>query len=77
MSQLITLGSELIRINPQNTTHLQYSYNQGRSWLDRYIGSTPGRFLDLQVAGTQIIALTAKGTYYFKDSGRTWLFRSK
>ena len=48
MSQLITLGSELIRINPQNTTRLQYSYNQGRSWLDRYIGSTPGRFLDLQ-----------------------------
>ena len=30
MSQLITLGSELIRINPQNTTHLQYSYNQGQ-----------------------------------------------
>ena len=73
MSQLITLGSELIRINPQNTTRLQYSYNQGRSWLDRYIG----RFLDLQIAGTQIIALTSKGTYYSKDSGRTWLFRSK
>ena len=35
MSQLISLGSELIRINPQNTTHLQYSYNQGRTWLFR------------------------------------------
>ena len=77
MSQIVQVGNEILRISPKNPCHIEYSYNQGRSWLDRYIGSTPGRFLDLQVAGTQIIALTAKGTYYSKDSGRTWLFRSK
>lgn len=77
MSQIIMLGKEMLRISPKNPCHIEYSYNNGRSWLARYIGSTPGAFKDLQTAGNEIIALTAKGTFYSKDQGRTWLLRSR
>lgn len=77
MSQIIVLGKEMLRISPKNANHIEYSYNGGRSWLARYIGMTAGQFKDLQVAGNEIIALTAKGTFYSKDQGRTWLLRSR
>lgn len=77
MSQIIVVGKEMLRISPKNPNHVEYSYNGGRSWLVRYIGSTPGAFKDLQVIGSEIIALTAKGTFYSKDQGRTWLLRSR
>ena len=46
MPQLVTLGSELIRINPSNG-HIEYSTSGGRTWMTRYSGSGYGRFLDL------------------------------
>lgn len=77
MSQVIVVGKEMLRISPRNTSHIEYSYNGGRSWLVRYLGMTAGQFRDLQIVGSEIIALTSKGTFYSKTQGRTWLFRSK
>lgn len=77
MSQIIVVGKEMLRISPKNPNHVEYSYNGGRSWLVRYLGTTVGQFKDLQIAGGEIIALTSKGTFYSKTQGRTWLFRSK
>ena len=77
MSQIIVAGKEMLRISPQNACHIEYSYNGGRSWLVRYLGTTAGQFKDLQIVGNEIIALTSKGTFYSKTQGRTWLFRSK
>jgi len=77
MSQLIVIGKEILRISPKNANHIEYSYNGGRSWLVRYLGTTAGQFQDLQVVGDEIIALTSKGTFYSKTQGRTWLFRSR
>jgi len=77
MSQMIVVGKEMLRISPKNACHIEYSYNGGRTWLVRYIGATAGRFADLQVMGEEIIALTDKGTFYSKNQGRTWIFRSK
>lgn len=77
MSQVIVVGKEMIRISPKNTSHIEYSYNGGRSWLVRYLGITAGQFKDLQIVDNEIIALTSKGTFYSKTQGRTWLFRSK
>lgn len=77
MSQVIVVGKEMLRISPKNAYHIEYSYNGGRSWLVRYLGTTAGQFKDLQIVGSEIIALTSKGTFYSKTQGRTWLFRSK
>ncbi|MGN0016064.1 MAG: hypothetical protein ACI37O_01835 [Candidatus Avelusimicrobium sp.] len=77
MSQMITVGKEILRISPKNACHIEYSYNGGRSWLLRYIGTTAGQFKDLQVVGNEIIALTDKGTFYSKNQGRSWLFRGR
>ena len=77
MSQVIVLGKEMLRINPKNTCHIEFSYNGGRSWLVRYLGTTAGQFKDLQVVGNEIIAVTSKGTFYSTTQGRTWLFRNK
>ena len=75
MSQVITVGREMLRISPTNPCQIEYSYNGGRSWLVRYLGKKAGTFRDLQVVGGEIIALTDKGTFYSKTQGRTWLFR--
>lgn len=77
MSQVIVVGKEMLRISPKNPNHVEYSYNGGRSWLVRYLGMTAGQFRDLQIVGSEIIALTSKGTFFSKTQGRTWLFRSK
>lgn len=77
MSQMIAVGKEMLRISPKNACHIEYSYNGGRSWRSRYIGTTAGQFKDLQVVGNEIIALTDKGTFYSKNQGRMWLFRSR
>ncbi|MDO5764939.1 MAG: hypothetical protein Q4P84_04440 [Elusimicrobiales bacterium] len=76
MSQMIAAGKEMIRINPNNPSRIQYSYNEGRTWLDRYIGSAAGVFLDLSYLNGEIVAQCQKGTFYSKDQGRTWLRRS-
>ena len=76
MSKIIILDKEIIRISPKNACHIGYSYNKGRNWLARYIGTSVGEFIDLQTAGGEIIAQCQKGTFYSKDQGRTWLKRS-
>lgn len=77
MSKIIILDKEIIRISPKNACHIEYSYNGGRSWLVRYIGTSAGEFIDLQVTAGKIIALTSKGTYYSTTQGRQWLLRGE
>ena len=60
MPQLITYGSELIRINPANN-HIEYSTNRGVSWVSRYSGSSYGVFRDLVPYNGKIMAVTDKG----------------
>lgn len=74
MPQMITYGSELIRINPSNN-RIEFSTSNGRTWLTRFSGSSCGRFVDLLEYGNEIIALTDKGVYFSTSSGRTWLAR--
>ncbi len=59
MPSLITVGNELIRINPSNNK-IECSTNQGRTWSSRYTGSSCGQFVDLLLYGTEIIAVTDK-----------------
>ncbi|NVN95553.1 MAG: hypothetical protein HXX18_09755 [Bacteroidetes bacterium] len=75
MSQIISRGKELIRINPVNNK-IEYSTNEGRSWLNRYSSSLCGDFLDLTDNGKEILATTSKGFYYSPNDGRSWYKRS-
>lgn len=78
MSSMLVLDKELLRINPKDSHKLEYSKNGGRVWSLRYIGtSATGEFKDLKDGGGEIFALTSKGLFYSKDSGRRWIFRSK
>lgn len=77
MSQMINLGKELIRINPKDAQKIEYSTNDGRSWNNRYSGSSSvGGFEDLTDNGKEILATTSKGLFYSTNDGRSWNKRS-
>lgn len=71
MPQMINLGNEIVRINPQNNS-IEYSTNQGRSWSSRYTSSSCGNFQNLMDGGKELLANTDKGLYYSTNSGRSW-----
>ncbi len=74
MATIINIGKELIRINSEKQ-RLEYSKNDGKTWLSRYTGSSYGEFMDLLIFGDEILAVTSKGLYYSKNECRTWLSR--
>jgi hypothetical protein len=76
MGQMIQRGKELIRINPSNKQKIEYSTNDGRSWISRYSGSSCGDFNDLNDNGKEILGMTSKGLYYSTNDGRSWIKRS-
>ena len=64
MSQMINRGKELIRISSKDDKKLEYSTNDGRSWLIRYLGSSiQGAFQELTDNGKEILATTEKGLF--------------
>ena len=78
MSQMINRGKELIRISPKDPRVLEYSPNDGRSWLRRYkTMSTQGNIEDLTDNGKEILATCEKGLFYSTNEGRSWLKRSR
>ena len=58
------------------TTRIEISKDGGRIWRLRYEGMMYGEFIDLNDAGTEIIATTTKGVYASKNEGMVWLKRS-
>ena len=39
MPIMINRGKEMLRISPKDSKKIEYSANQGRSWIVRYSGS--------------------------------------
>ena len=76
MSQMIIMGKEIIRISPLNACKLEYSTNNGLTWITRNFDASHGEFKDIVLNGDEIIALTSKGTYYSRNRGLTWIRRS-
>jgi len=74
MAQLINYGREMLRINTQKNA-IEYSTNDGRSWISRYTGSSAGIFYDLLPDGRNLLATTSKGLYYSTNEGRSWIKR--
>ena len=75
MPRLIQLGNEIIRVNPEKPTQIQYSISGGRMWSSRYTGTSCGEFIDLIVYKNELIAATTKGIYYSTSGGRMWSSR--
>lgn len=73
-STLISLGKELVRINPSNN-HIEASTTQGRTWMVRYSGSYCGTFASLVVHDGELLAATSKGVAASTNEGRTWTLR--
>ncbi|TYT78416.1 beta propeller repeat protein [Treponema phagedenis] len=77
MSQMLNRGKELIRISPKDSKKLEYSTNDGRSWMTRYSSSSSqGAFQDLTDNGKEILATTEKGLFYSTNDGRSWMKRN-
>ena len=74
MPKMITLGSQLIRINPAKNT-IEYSTNGGRFWVSRCTSSSYGTFVDLLPFGNELIAITSKGVYASTNKGSFWVSR--
>ena len=76
MAQMILKGKEMIRINPSTKTKIEYSTNDGRSWISRYNSNASGDFNDLTDNGKEILGMTSKGLYYSTNEGRSWIKRN-
>ena len=73
MAQILNRGKELIRINPKDSSKLDCSINDGRTWTGRFYGNaSTGSFIDLTDNGKEILATTDKGLFYSINEGRTW-----
>ena len=71
-SQLINIGTELLRINTAKNS-IEYSSNGGRSWVTRCSNSTSyGTFISLLPYGREILACTSKGLYVSRNDGRSF-----
>jgi hypothetical protein len=75
MPQMISRGKELIRISPKSSTKIEYSTNDGKTWLPRYSGSSYGDFNDLTDNGKEVLGTTSKGLFFSRNDGRTWVKR--
>ncbi len=76
MSLMIKREKELIRICPKQATKIEYSTNDGKSWLTRYSGPAYGNFSDLTDNGKEILAMTSKGLHYSTNEGKSWFKRN-
>ncbi len=78
MPIMINREKEMFRISPKDSKKIEYSTNQGRTWIVRYSGSSnTGAFSDLMDAGKEILRTTNKGLYYSTNDDRTWICRKR
>lgn len=78
MPIMINRGKEILRISPKDSKKIEYSTNQGRTWMIRYNGSSNvGAFIDLMDSGREIFGTTDKGLFYSINDGRTWMLRKR
>ena len=77
MPQMIKYGDELIRISPKDNKKIEFSRNNGMTWITRCANSSVGGFLDLMDNGTELLATTQKGLYFSRNKGLSWILRKR
>ena len=75
MPQMVSYGDELIRINYSNN-HIEFSHNNGRTWMRRSSNVTQGTFRDLLVYEGSLFACTDKGVFESTNDGVSWQRKS-
>lgn len=76
MPLMIVLKNELLRISPKDARKLEFSVNNGQTWLPRYFaGSNIGEFKDLVDNGKELLATTSVGLCFSVNGGKVWLRR--
>ena len=78
MPIMINREKEMLRISPKDSKKIEYSTNQGRTWIVRYSGSSnTGAFSDLMDARKKMRGTINKWLYYSTNDGRTWICRKR
>ncbi len=77
MPIMIVLKNELLRISPKDAHKLEFSANNGLTWLPRYVSSSSsiGEFKDLVDNGKELLATTSTGLCFSVNNGKTWIRR--
>lgn len=78
MATMINCGKKLIRISPKDATKIEFSTNNGLSWIKCFNGQkNVGTFSDLSNNGKEILGTTDKGLFYSTNECLTWILRSR
>jgi hypothetical protein len=78
MPTMINRGKELLRISPKDNKRIEFSTNQGHTWVVRFSGSSYiGEFSDLMDNGKEILGTTSKGLFFSTNDGHTWILRKR
>ena len=75
---MIKWKDKLIRINPTDSTLLQYSLDNGNTWnsCNGFFGGQTVQIQDLMDSNNEILATTSHGLYYSTDDyGGSWTKR--
>lgn len=72
MAKMINYDGNLIRISSEDSTRLEYSTNEGKSWTRLYHNPQAGEFCALTDNGKELLGTTSKGLYYSKNEGKSW-----
>lgn len=75
MPQVLIREKGLLRINPKNRLHIEFSTDRGSSWSRRFTSydTVSGYFYELLDYGSQmVVARTSKGSWYSDSEGSKW-----
>ena len=73
--RMVNFDGKLFRISNSNSRRIEYSINNGYTWIPSYIDyGTTGSFESLLDNGNEMLAQTEKGLCYTTD-GFHWLRR--
>lgn len=75
MGLMVNLGAELVRYNPANGK-IEFSTNQGRTWLMRNSASSLGGVKSLIFTCGEMLLCSDEGLFFSSNAGRTWLRRT-
>jgi len=73
MGQMVKWQNKLVRINPNDSTQLQFTTDNGINWFMMGVGHlNGGKIQDLMDNNDELWATTSNGLFCTKDGGVNW-----